>query len=254
MRAYRLLYLSEVLATLRLGSPEAAALAFALGALGSLIAWAVVVWLFFPRFSVSTKICKRVHRDTPSGADYRVKLQNTYRRRAITDMGIAARIEFRGLDPDRESTWLGFSIPMRKDHAQNFPALRGRNGRIWFLRIQETDWEAAPQAFRYLREHDVDVATALAARTVTLEDLLAVGNDARVAFACSAAHSLSGIRRTKLTDYRLGDIVVGRFDPDAAVVVPDGALEADDGLGMDEGAPVPDEEEPPGERFGSDMP
>jgi hypothetical protein len=85
-----------------------------------------------------------------------------------------------------------------------FPGIDARESRIYGLGLADLGGGG-------LQRLPAAIASRIASRQVTLEELLALGDAAFLRFAFSGSHEVGGLRRTVSCRYRLSDIVPGRF-------------------------------------------
>jgi hypothetical protein len=145
---------------------------------------------------------------------YRVKLENSGRRRAI-DIEIMARLRVKGLKTPQ--IWNILYVPLRSNgdvsHRIPFmdPAKTGvvANRKIIFLHLNSSDtlphWSIFPEEIRQRAEN----------RELLLEELLSIGSKADLQFYAYAYDSFSGTRKLFVSKrYTAEDIAEGPFAQD----------------------------------------
>src|SRR5690348_7564769 len=109
---------------------------FALGAVASFVAWAVVVWLLTPRLRVS-EINRHFDTSHPRGVRYRIKVINASRVWGVGDLTIDARVVLVGLDPENPKSRTSLVLPVAEDRI--FPVLARRH--MWRRPHEDHDEE-----------------------------------------------------------------------------------------------------------------
>jgi hypothetical protein len=151
---------------------------FVLGILGSYLTWLVIGVRYVPRFEIS-QIAKTLEPRLAVGVSYRIKLLNQ-RHRPINDLSLVCRLYIRGLntDPYRVPNRTSFHIPVGDQFT--FPFLDARESRIYTLRVTQLS------GGRVVRLPE-EVRRRIVAETVSLEELLALGNGAYLRLAVAGA-------------------------------------------------------------------
>jgi hypothetical protein len=181
--------------------------AFGLGLVASVASWWIVTALFAPKLEISTLNRKPEDRNLePCGFRYRIKVRNLRRSYAAGDLTLHAKLVIPGLDGNPLSrTWL--SIPIGHDV---YPVLEGRKAgfelseRNFTLHIHDLERSAR------LTQRTVD---ALNNRTITLDELLALGSGGFILVAVQASHARSGHTRTYSVEFGPHDVREGVFAP-----------------------------------------
>lgn len=196
---------------------------FTAGVISSFLAWLVVSRAFRPRLRFS-KCVARVPSRAPSDSPiYKVKIQNSGLWSAV-DLEIVASLRVRGLS---QGTLAVFSIPVDLDGglSNRIAVLKsvrwGRERRrlIGIYPDERRDFFLGQQRFNALP------GGFRTGSPLRLEDLLKLGTEAWLRIEVFSFDGFSGTRRvSKSPDYRLSDIVEGRFRKESLELARGGRL------------------------------
>ena len=183
-------------------------LGLVLGIVSSVGAWWAVALRLSPKYEVSSLNAVRDSK-VPCGYRYRIKVRNLRRRSALTEVGLHARVVIRGLNADLPLNYYSMAVPVGSGSV--FPVLERRrktagpldNERIYTLDIHHLDGDS-------FRRMPPEVQERVTNGTITLEELLGLGDRGVVRLAVSGTHDRSGFKRTQT--FKFDKQVEGEFN------------------------------------------
>lgn len=197
-------------------------MAFALGVLASIVAWAVIAWSVVPRLQLSRP---NRHPDPthPLGARHRIKVRNASWFWPIGDLRVDSRLVIAGLDANQPDNRTSLVLPVAEGDV--FPSLAAAGvpwrrrpqvdaERTFTFRVAELRGGGVRRLSEQHRVHigngDLD---ALA------EALRKGGHGCYIRVSVSATHGLSGLRRTRTLRAAVEDFQTGDFEPGTVRIV-----------------------------------
>jgi hypothetical protein len=174
-----------------------------IGAFSSLIAWWILNYCIKPKIKFSNDISK-IEEDNKSF--YRFKFENSGKRRII-DAEIIAKLRIKGLK--YSTNWEIIYLPLDNDHIPIIKSTKKEKNKlreIPRLELGLTD----SKYFRFLPS---DIKDKIDDDTITLEDLMNLGNDSELVLLVTGYDEISGARKTfESKPYKVEDIKKGKFD------------------------------------------
>jgi hypothetical protein len=182
------------------------ALGFVLGLATSFFSWWVLFHLVVPKIAFSTFISKVPYDADGSRWVFRIKYAN-HGRRALVDGYAVVLLSIKGLR--RKNSWTTFRVPLAHngEDALPFAVVRPKKNRVNLLHAE------ACEDFR--KSHYLPEATRKLAAdgALTIEQLLALGDEAYVQMQIVGSDSWSGARKVfESRRYTSQDIRAARFD------------------------------------------
>jgi hypothetical protein len=171
-----------------------------IGVVSSLVAWWLGASGLAPRIEFGPRISKLVYDDPPRTA-YRLKFKPR-KRRLINSQAVDAEVSVRllvtGLSRRAPTNQVAIQIPVRRSRIMVMTS--NHIARLQLEVIEDTDMLP------------VEFARRIRSGAVTLEELLQLGDRAKLRVQISAADGLMRARAVSTHDYFLADITVGQFD------------------------------------------
>lgn len=159
---------------------------FLLGIVASVIVWYVLEHLIVPRVEFLPVIYKSKTHENPSGYKYRIKFRNIGLRE-ILDFELFAKLRLRGVSST--TNWRAVYIPIDDPRIPLIPSHRGSAKRLAVqLLVSEIPDHAAailPSGLRSARDNG----------SLTLEDLMALGNEGTLEIVGFGYDAFSGARK-----------------------------------------------------------
>lgn len=184
-------------------------LGFILGVLSSSVVWWITTHLIVPRIKFSNDISKLETEHSSTGYHYRVKIENTGRR-GIIDLEIFIIYRVKGLSIRVPGNWY---IVYMEPSSRRIPKLgKGMNRLISFYPENTEDFKKS--------YYPVDIQKAANDKTLTLEQLMKIGEKSKIMIVVFGYDELSGSRKvfeSKL--YKKEDIKFGFFEKNGMSVV-----------------------------------
>jgi len=173
------------------------------GIAASFLTWWMLFHWFVPKIEFSPFISK-VPRSGGSGFSYRIKIINTGRR-SILGVDVYARLV---IDWQGKGTLSGLYLPFSSEGEKKFdiPILKRNGNRVLSLFINSV------QSFQTNVKYPPTFKEKAIAKTVTMEDALALGKTAYIQVFVSGYDEFSGARRVfESPKYAVSDIYSNRF-------------------------------------------
>jgi hypothetical protein len=184
-------------------------LGFFLGILSSLVAWWIATRLIVPSVKFSDDISKLEYENSSSGYHYRVKLENNGRR-GVIDLEIFVIYRVKGISIRVPDNWY---IAYIESSIKRIPKLgKGMNRLISIYPENTEDFKK--------NNYPDDIQKSAIAKTLTLEQLLKIGKQAKIQIVAYGYDQFSGSRKVfESKFYRIEDIKLGFFEKKGMSVV-----------------------------------
>jgi hypothetical protein len=169
----------------------------------SFISWWVLFHAIVPKIQFSNAISKRKSKDH-AGHDYRVKILNSGQR-SIVGVECTARLI---IDWEGRKNWKAYYIPMNPsgERKTELPKITKNGNRVLLLYV------SLIQSIRKSGMVPNHVKLAAEEGTLELEEILALGSNAKIKIYVSGYDEFSGARKVfESRFYSCIDIVYGRF-------------------------------------------
>lgn len=161
---------------------------FILGVISSAIVWLAVTHLIVPSIAFFPDITRTVSDETPSGYKYRVRFQNRGHR-AILDLELFACLRIQGLAINEPSTWRAIYIPVDDPRIPRVLSHRKSGKRLAVQLLVHSLSDSARACL------PAELQTKTKDGTLRLEDIMAVGKNARLQVFAFGYDSFSGARK-----------------------------------------------------------
>jgi len=172
-----------------------------LGAISSILGWWVLFHVLVPDLRFSTIISKIPHNDTGAGHRYRIRIKNTGKRAAI-DLEIVARLQIQGVHDKTPNIWKQVNLEIA---GKKIPFIGKEATRVIRLLPEKTD--------EFQNEfYPKEIKQKASERSLTLEDVMSIGNDAFLQIYVFAFDEFSGSRKMFVSPkYTKSTIFRGKF-------------------------------------------
>jgi hypothetical protein len=178
-------------------------LSVVIGVSTNLVAWWMIARGLIPKIMLSPQISKIPETRRNAQWRYRVKIANRRRwflpRRRVVNVSVNASLQVHGLDPEAPYNLTNYKIPVTGDGA--IPLIMDNH--VVRFRTEEMDLGDAPLLVSHLHPNGPQL--------FDLEQLLQLGDWARIRVMVTASDAYTNATTTRIADYVSDSIVGGRF-------------------------------------------
>jgi hypothetical protein len=177
------------------------------GGIASLGIWWLTTKYWVPKLNFSDKISKLTTKDNPSGKLYRFKFENRSCWR-VFDSEIIVKLRIKGIKERLPNNWEVVYLPTSTLSYEKVaiiePVSKGQPRPILEIKTYECDYFQKPFFGKEINDKS-------RAKTLTLEDVMALGKEAELQIMIIGTSEFSGARKFQLKTYKKEDIVEGCF-------------------------------------------